>query len=284
MKIKNYKFIALLLPCLFIFQSCLSDLRSKDQRVPELYTEASKVKALEILNRYAQRSGIETWESITTYEVDFVDDFFGFLGQIAKPFPDKKNQFRLRYEKQVSRGSLFFKNGKNKGKIWGYDEGTSYTQENIRAPKVVEKNKKITFWVPTYQYFIEFPIRIMNADIIYHVGEKKYGLDNYDLILVSWKSPAPQRKLDQYLIWVNQSTGLVDKLQYTIRDQGAMLKGTAIIDEYISYDGIQIPSLFKVYLRENSTKPLHIMRVYNFRSNRFDKKELMIRTDKNDQK
>ena len=252
------------------FQSCLSDLRPKDFRNEIKFTSESKEKAIQILEKYAQYAGAEKWEDVKTYEVDFTDNFYGIKGGLAKPYPDKKNQFKLRYEFLKERGTMTFLKGKNKNQIWGYDEGVTYTRADYKSEALIKKSKKIEFWLPTYQYFIEFPLRISKADVIYHVGVKKYGLNNYDLILVSWKTPAPQRKLDQYLIWVNQSTGLVDKLQYTIRDQGAILKGTAILDEYQNYNGIQIPSLFKVYLKEDSTKPLHIMRVFNFTANRFD--------------
>ncbi len=276
MKINNFLFWVLVGIGMLSFQSCLSDLRPKEFRTDERFTAASHEKAVSLLNTYAERSGLSKWKTVKTYQVDYADNFYGTFGKLANPFKDKKNNFKLRYVPMKSKGNLRFSSGSEKGMVWGYDEGTTYTKTDRNAQAEIKKSKKITFWLPTYQYFIEFPFRITNADVIYHVGERKYGLQVYDLILVSWKTHKPQKNLDQYLIWINQSTGLVDKLQYTIRDQAGILKGTAIIDEYQDYNGIKLPSLFKVYSKEDSTKPVHIMRLYNFRANTFDPQTLTV--------
>jgi len=246
------------------FSSCLSDLRPKDYRSSEKYTDEAHKKGVEILKRYAEVSGQEKWNTINSYQIYFNDDFYGLLGKYGQPFKNKKNQFKLDYYPQENSGTLLFLNGKKKGEVWGYNEGNTYYRESINSPIIDKEKKGIRFWVPTYQYFIELPFRISNADVIYHVGEEKYGLETYDKVLITWKKAEPQRKLDQYLLWVNQNTGLVHKMQYTIRDQGSFFVGTALIDDHYNYDGIVIPSIFKVYLKEKSTKPLHIMRPYNF--------------------
>lgn len=267
------KLVFLILGTIFL-QGCLSDLRPKYARTPTLYTEESHQKGVELLNKYAELSGVIEWQKIKSYQVDFADNFLGFKGKFAHPYPQKNNRFLLRYNPSKTTGALEFRNGGKKGIIWGYDEGKSYTKLDRSSPPVIKKSKAIQFWIPTYQYFIEFPFRISNADIIYHIGEKKYGLHNYDLVLVSWKSPAPQKKLDQYLLWINKGTGLVDKLQYTIRDQNGILKATTIISEHQNYNGIFIPGMFRVYLKENSSKPLHIMRVLNFQDDVFTPESL----------
>ncbi len=253
--------------CLMVIllTSCLADLRPKNLRSEADYTEEMHVKGVEVLDKYARVSGQEKWDQVISYQVYFNDDFYGLTGKYAHPFGQKKNQFKLAYYAQENAGSLLFLNGKNKGKTWGYNEGNCFIRETPNGPPLDVEKKGIKFWLPTYQYFLEFPFRIKTADVIYHVGEEKYGLHTYDKVLVSWRSAAPQKKLDQYLLWVNQSNGLVDKLQYTIRDQGAILKGTAFIEEHTVYEGIIIPSFFKVYLRENARKPLHIMRPHNFK-------------------
>lgn len=263
----------ILLPFLILtvlLSSCLSDIRPKDYRSDSLISEESRSKGIALIEKYSMFSGAEQWANVRSYEVDFADDFLGFKGRFAHPYSQKSNRFRLRYNPSKMAGTLEFRNGEDIGQIWGYDEGRTYTKTNSTASKIAKKDKSISFWIPTYQYFIEFPFRIKSAEIIHHIGEKKYGLEIYDLVFVTWKSAKPQRKYDQYLLWISQSTGLIDKLQYTIRDQNGILKGTTIISDYQNYNGIRIPAMYKVYLREQSTKPLHIMRVVNFRANNFD--------------
>ena len=247
-----------------LFSSCLSDLRPKSRRSTSAYTAEMRQKGIEILEKYAMVSGQETWDNIQSYQIFLNDDYFGTMGKLAQPFGQKRNQFRIEFYPNENSGSLLLLNGKKKGMVWGYNEGNTYVKETVNGAIKDVENKKIKFWLPTYQYFIELPFRISNADQIYHMGEEKYGLYNYDKVLVTWKQTAPQKKLDQYLIWVNQGTGLVDKLEFTLRDQAGFLKSTAIISEHIVYKGVVIPGLIKVYTREGSRNPLHVMRPHNF--------------------
>ena len=256
--------VAYALFIILILSSCLSDLRPKEFRDSSNYTEENHQKGVEILARYAQVSGQKKWDRINSYTIYLNDDFFGLMGKYAQPFGNKKNQFRLDYYPLENSGTLKFLNGKNKDQLWGYNEGSTYIKENSNDPPVDVDKKAIKFWIPTYQYFIELPFRISNADIIYYAGEEKYGLTLYDKVFVSWKQAAPQKKIDQYMLWVNQNTGLVDRMQYTIRDQGASFKGTAFVEEHTSHRGIIIPAVFKVYLREGGRRPLHIMRPHSF--------------------
>lgn len=249
---------------MLILSSCLSDLRPRYFRDASEYTEENHKKGLDILERYAQVSGQKKWEKINSYTIYLNDDFYGILGQFAQPFGSKRNQFKLEYYPIENAGTLQFLNGKNKGEVWGYNEGSTYIRKDFNSAPIDVDKKAIKFWIPTYQYFIELPFRISNADIIYYAGEEKYGLHLYDKVFVSWKQAEPQKKIDQYMLWVNQSTGLVDRMQYTIRDQGALFKGTAFMEEHTVYEGIIIPALFKVYLRENGRRPLHIMRPHHF--------------------
>jgi hypothetical protein len=247
-----------------ICSSCLSDLRPKEFRDASNYTEENHQKGLEILKRYAQVSGQEKWDKVNSYTIYMNDDFFGLKGRFAQPFKNTRNQFKLDYYPLENSGTLQFLNGKKKDMVWGYNEGNTYIRKDVNSIPIDVDKKAIKFWIPTYEYFIELPFRISNADIIYYAGQEKYGLNLYDKVFVSWKQAAPQKKIDQYMLWVNQSTGFVDRMQYTIRDQGASFKGTVFIEEHTGYKGIIIPALFKVYLRENGRRPLHIMRPHHF--------------------
>ena len=269
----NINFIILGL-IMVLSSSCLSDLRTKQFRDESNYSEENRQKGMEILDRFAATCGATEWKNIQVYEVDFTDDFFGLKGKLANPYAEKSNRFRLRYVPGQALGELKFTIGKQKSFRWAYQEDQQYTLNPTETKAVAKKNKKIKFWLPTYQYFVEFPFRIRDAELIYYMEERKYGLNMYDLVFVSWRSPKPQKTLDQYIIWVNRSTGFADKIQYTIRDQSGILKGTAIIDEYRNYNGIFLPRIWKVYLNEKSTRPLHIMRLLNLRTNSFSSKEL----------
>jgi hypothetical protein len=148
------------------------------------------------------------------YKVKFNDCFYGFSGHLANPYKNKCTSFELLLEPKTFNGQLKFTSGKELGKVYGMNNYTIY--QIINQEKVLKKNKRIKFWLPTYQYFIEFPLRILEADKIIYAGESIYNNQNYDLVMASWKTLKPQKHIDQYLIWVNKTTHRIDILVVSI--------------------------------------------------------------------
>ncbi|WP_235295901.1 hypothetical protein [Portibacter marinus] len=247
-----------------LLTSCLKDLRPQAWKDNSAFREAQYQKGKAILEKYAQVSGQEQWSDIQSYRIYISDVFFGWRGRMKQPYGQRINQFILDFYAKENSGTLLFLNGKKKGMLWGYNEGNTYTKESVNGPIKDVDSKKIKAWIPFYQRFIEMPFRATAADQIYHMGEEKYGLYNYDKVYTAWKTEESEQKLEQYVLWVNQSTGLVDKFQFSSRNQGAVLTGTVIISEQTVYDGVIIPGMFKVYAREGSRQPLHIIRPHNF--------------------
>jgi len=68
----------------------------------DLRTETSKVspdmvKAKRLLAEMADAHKVDNWRNITTYEVDFEDEFYGMLGENSNPFAESNTNFKLRY-------------------------------------------------------------------------------------------------------------------------------------------------------------------------------------------
>lgn len=235
-------------------------------------TQVDKAKLL--LKEMAKSHMVENWDSISTYTVRFQEEMFGVLGKSSNPFPESKSLFDLSYITNTYDGKLTFVNGKNKGITWGIQSWNTYTSTENADP-IFKSNANIKFWVPTYQYFIEFPKRILNANAFGFAGEKIINGISCEGILASWKTIEPQRNIDQYLIWLNKETKRIVKLEYTVREQYNFITGAAYFNDYKIFDGILLPTKLPVesnLLGEGEI--LHQMDIIDFTGNNLSQNEL----------
>jgi len=258
------KIISFLFLMSFLFTSCLTDLRTDFVKLNEVNATQNK-KGRQILESVLQQDNMAILKTVNSYSVDFSDTFLNLKGAIANPYKSKETKFKLNYTPNTFNGKMTILSGKEKGKEFSYINGETHELKGVVfEPK---KNKRTEFWLPTYQYFIEFPMRILNADKITYAGEKEYNSTTYDLVLVSWKTFEPQKKIDQYLVWVNKKTNQIDILQYTIRDYYGFIQGVTYMSKYKKLNGINVPTVMKVKSKMTDKKLMHIMRINGIQFN-----------------
>lgn len=252
--------ILLLTATLLLLNSCV------DLRTETVKKNPDSVKAKRLLVEMGKAHGIKNWAAVTTYTASFEDEFFGKLGESSKPYPETKTQFDLNYIPASFDGQLEFTSGEWKGKKWGIQAWNTYTI-NKTGNAVAAKNKDAYFWLPTYQYFIEFPLRIQEATALSYAGEQVIDGKLCDGVLASWGKTKPQKKIDQYLIWIERDTKLIYKLEYTVREYYSFLKGAVYYTDYKDYAGIQLPQRLPVESNLVKKGFLHEMRLINFQAN-----------------
>jgi len=142
-----------------------------DLRNEAVKKDPQVAKAKMLMQEMAKSHMVENWDSISTYTVRYQEEMFGFLGKFSNPFPEEKSLFDLSYIPNTYDGRLTFVNGKNEGKSWGIQSWETYISTKNSEP-IFASDANITFWVPTYQYFIEFPKRILNANAFGYAGEQ----------------------------------------------------------------------------------------------------------------
>lgn len=105
--------------------------------------------------------------------------------------------------------------------------------------------------------------RLRNAPIIAYAGQKEFRGQQYDLVFCTWHKPEPHMENDQYLVWVNRKTGMMDFAQYTIRETylkppGYKIMGGGIeFKDFRAIDGILIPHqqiIYAIKIRKNPKK------------------------------
>ena len=250
-----------------------------DLRTATAKQNTDEKKALSLLDEMAKAHQIQNWDSIDTYTVRFQEEMFGLIGKSSNPFPEAKSQFDLSYIPNTYDGKLSFVNGPNKDLSWGIQSWKTYTQRAGEAPQFTKK-KDIYFWVPTYQYFIEFPLRIMNANAFGYAGTQTINGVPCEGIIASWNTIEPQRHIDQYLIWIAADTKRILKLEYTVREMFNFLTGAAYYTEYKDFEGILLPT--KMPVESNLVgkgKFLHQMDILGFQKNNIPISELRPQSD-----
>jgi len=253
--------------CVSIFQ--LSDLQLNGYKFPN---NTDKAKLL--LQEMGIAHQIHMWDSIKTYNVIFEDEFYGFLGKQVHPFKEKNMQFSLNYIPKTFNGQLEIMSGKEKGQIWGIQAWKTY-RKSTNGKIEVKENKDMTFLIPTYQYFIEFPSRIQEATAVDYIGTKIINGIECEGVIASWNKISPQKDIDQYIIWLDSKSKRIVKIEYTVRDKFKFVSGAANFQDYVDYNGIILPSTLPVESNLKKEGFLHTMSIKNFIPNRVSQFTLM---------
>ena len=246
---KTFAFIILILT----LTSCSSSLITSYNK-QNGFTTSDQQKGRDLLLKAQQTVNIGQLNNYSSYKVKFKDCFYGFSGFFANPYKNKCSEFELSLIPKTFNGLMAFTSGKQKGLNVGLKDWKTF--KIINNDTIYKKDKKTEFWLPTYQYFIELPLRILEADKICYAGTKQYNNRQYNLVMATWNTFQPQKHLDQYLIWISKSTHRIEIVQYTIRDMSKLIKGTTFYTNYKSFNGIMLPTkmLVSALSRQKSSK------------------------------
>jgi hypothetical protein len=252
---------------IFFITSC-ADLRTKAAK-KDLNEEKAKI----LLREMGAAHGIQHWDKRATYTVEFEDQFYGKIGKKANPYSDSLTRFELSYIPKTFDGRMSFTSGERAGTAWGIQSWNTYEMDES-GEAIFQKNDDAYFWIPTYQYFIEFPLRIQEATALAYAGEQTINGKVCDGVLASWETTKPQKKIDQYLIWIDRDTKRICKLEYTIREVMSFITGAVYFNDYKDYNGIILPSSLPVESNLVKNGYMHEMRIKSFRPDIYGVDEL----------
>ena len=251
----------------------VSSCRLLDLNAAHPISEPNETKAKNLMKEMALSHGIEEWNNISTYQIKLDDEFYGFVGKQGSPYKEGKTRISLNYVPNTFDGRLEILTGKEKGHIMGMSNWKTYTK-NANDSIEFKKDKNAKFWVPTYQYFIEFPRKIQEATAFKYLGQKAYKNTLCEVILASWKTTEAQKDLDQYVIWVNASSKRIVKIDFTIRDIAKFVSGTIHFNKYKTFNGILLPSEMPVSSSLIKKGLLHKMEILSFETDILTQKQL----------
>lgn len=234
-----------------------ADLRNSEARRA---TPEAAAKGRELLERVAERHGLKAFNNHTTMETVAADAWAG--GSPWWPEPVQRYRSQALLGTFSSRVELL--DGPRRGEVWGLQAWAPYRRASLNAePLFLDKPApEIEFYLPTLQYFAELPFRLLEADVVLHAGTASHRGREYELLFVTWESPEPDPRLDQYVLWVDRQTLLIEMVRYTVREAVALAPesaraiyrtlalGTMHYHDYREVEGVWIPFVQTVTLPE----------------------------------
>lgn len=285
---KTIKNLGVIVLISMVLQGCgLADLRTKMIKEDGI-TGHNSEKGKQLLERAWKTQGFDKLKNHSVYSYTANDTWKGLLGRIGKIWPDRKSELTFKYRIGSFDGQVHFLDGKESGNYAGLQNWNYYEINDNKtnfSDKASRKNRKKVFGIAAFQYFTEMIDRLKIAPIISYAGEKEFRGQQYDLVLCTWGKVEPHMEHDQYLVWINKETGLMDFTQYTIRDTylkppGYKAIGGAVeFTDFKEVDGILIPHMQLVYaikLKKNPKRNLHKLIMNDFEFDGFNPEELRL--------
>lgn len=256
-------------------------------QVTSLEKNKSEAIAEQKLAEVISSQGFDVMASKNTYTFTATDDWPGLFGKMVKIWPDEKTTLKFKHNFNTFDGSALFLNGKKKGDLIGIQSWNYYEKENESSEiecYTLEEKKSLSFAMVIFHYFLELPYRINQAPIKRYYGQQTKNGETYDLVFASWESETSNPDYDQYILWINTKTKLVDYCIYTLRDNKNPITrkkyGSIAYQNYRNIDGFMIPFNMPVMLdddvikKEFLTNYFHQFTIHDFTFSEFDESEL----------
>lgn len=258
--------------------SCVSSVRNKMVKKEGMKNE---VKGKAILQEAWVAQGFDKLKTHSTYKVVATDKWKGVMGGIAKMWPEKNSRIELKYDIGSFDGQVSFLDGKYAGTSRGLQSWNYYETDNSTTTFPKKGNAKTIFGVSALQYLFELGDRLKDAPLITYAGEKEFKGESYQLVFVTWEKLKAHKKHDQYMVWVNKKSKLIEYCKFTIHDPflpgGAMLPGSIEFTDFKNVDGFLVPYAQYVYLggpKKKHSKNLHKVTIEDFSFDSFNEKVL----------
>jgi hypothetical protein len=210
-------------------------------------TIAAREKGAARLAALAEAHGEEAWRGFHVMDVKMSDAWHGTLMQrFWMPWETSPQELRARFIRGSWTGEVALLDGPHEGRRWGIQGWKTWTAERGGEARFAE-DETIEFVVPTMQYFLELPLRIQSATVALEAGQEAWRGKAYDLVFATWDTPVPVDDMDQYLLWIDSETGLLARADYTVRDQGDSVLGSAHYLDYERFDGVALATRIELF-------------------------------------
>jgi hypothetical protein len=280
MRIKNLLFAFTALVAISLQSCAIADLRTEELK-NQNYQKSDEDKGRAILKAAWKAQGMDQLQQFETYEVIAQDHWKGMLGAMGNVWPVNQTSMRMRFAVGTFDSQVEVLEGKKEGFLAGQQSWNYYEKEDGKIEFKEKLDKRISFGLSAYQYFFELTDRLMRAPIVVYAGETEFEGKKYDMVLASWETIEPHKGHDQYRLWINKETKMLDVVENTVRANylpGAQhLYGSTQMKDYRKINGIYIPFELTVDLNEPSkkeTKYVHRLTVKEFQFDTFDKSVL----------
>ncbi|MEL6185925.1 MAG: hypothetical protein AAFU79_14975 [Myxococcota bacterium] len=225
----------------------LADLRPTELTAGQLNSEAEQ-QGREWLDRAiaAQGGPLEATDK-KTVSLWLRDDWASdMMRRLATPWDFNRQLIRLDVAVGADDGRVTFAEGDRKDSGFGIQNWVTYQFQgdgDVVFDPLDDPDGAAKFWTPTLAYFPFLAWRIQEADVVRFLGTEKIGGRSLAKVFATWGSLEPQGDVDQYIVYIDTSTGLIAGATYTVRDMMKSIVGTMKYSDYREVEGFKLPFL-----------------------------------------
>ncbi|MEM8882538.1 MAG: hypothetical protein AAGD14_00545 [Planctomycetota bacterium] len=239
----------------YLYMQGLGDARTEYAKAHGASPEAQR-KGRDLLARATDRmGGRERWKELREQpiRVSFRHDWdHPLLRMFFMPIEFSGQQLSLTLRPGSLDVRLQFLDGNWKGTAWGIREGETYRVDAADAV-TWEPDDTIAFQLLGYRYFFFLTFLLSEAELITDAGERELHGETYDLVYATWGQWEPHEAADQYLIWINRETSMVDFVQSTVREMVPRSIVSLALSGYREALGVRLP--FRLRVLEDMDRP-----------------------------
>ncbi len=252
----------------------LADLRPEMMQASSPDSAAIERGRTLLQRMYDAHGGLERWEQFNFVHAKASDEWFNSLfWALASPYEENpEHVFVASYTQQFPHARLEFPGGDNAGHTWVV-KGNRLTTKEPSAPSEAEALRaaalKATF-IRNFLLWPNVPFQLATADHAIYVGEGKWDGKNFDRVLISWGSLEPNTETDQWELWINKDTQLLERVRFTIRmfDESAVAGYN--LKEFKTIQGLTIATVYEGLADPDDEDPLH---TYTFSDIEFSRRQ-----------
>ncbi len=225
---------------LLLLLGCLADIRT--DAVRSFGEDASsQITGRSMLEAAAEaHGGLDAWSAHQTITIVAEDDWRGLIGHISSPWPKPHIQLRFEQRLHTFDSRVHFLDTKAAGSTWGITDWQTWAIDADGRTRI-RTSSDARFILPTMQYFFALPFRILEAPIITDAGDEVLDGVTYSRVFATWEGLDPNRTYDQYIIYISQDSGLIEKAVYTIRELSGLVTGTMHYADFRTVGDMVIP-------------------------------------------
>jgi hypothetical protein len=236
-------FILIIMLNLFTYCSTL-DLK-KDYPDNVLNQSDLETQAKKIIQEAQEKQGSTSSVSIEFYGTDIWKSWFVWL---FTPCTEMNQEFHTVMDSKTEDIVYTYQNGRKKGESIGIKNGQEYSI--INGSESFSESSLIRMYLRPLFNYVYWSHRITNQKIQIYLGDTIISHSTYSRVYVSPVSELSDSQ-NQYIIYINKTTGNIDFIEFTLRELLRTYKGVLRYKSYRKIEGIPIP--FEIEIADSIT-------------------------------
>ena len=215
----------------------------------------------ELLAQAAMAHGVDSWAQASEITVELEDTWHvGMFRSMMTPLRERTTHLTYTFKPGsgfTGEGEVL--DGKHAGFRFGLDGRPGPDSYVVSEGQRKQKGGLAAqIYAPSVQYFTEFPFRIREADVVGYVDTVDWLGRPHHRVLATWDTAKPHMQADQYLIYIDTETKLINLVRYTVRVAGPPMASAIAFTDVRNIEGMRLPYDLQVgFFNPNGLREIH---------------------------